>query len=239
MTNPIVDALEWDPDYPAASISALLTALMALQAEWDTKIPQLGQISRNGAVTEDDWLALIAQKDFDEDRADNTYLHFDNVNQEFEGEWANIFGEIQQGMGVVSDKTVAHVLTNRVSIVATTADVFNNVIVLPRSAKFDIYLPFMVNRTAGANNVTITLKIATVSVYSYDLVPTSGSWEPYYVVFHSAEYAAGSVTIEVEATVGATTTCEFADIAPLPNVTGTTPLGIVTPYLGYIEAIYQ
>lgn len=243
MTNPLIDALVWNPDNTSASIRALQTALMSLQTEWATKLPQLGQISRDGLVVEADWQSLILQNGLDADRADSSFLHFDNVNQEFEGQWANIYGEITQQAAVADSGKVErfslNVITNYRTIGTSLGSVVSQAVVLKRSAKLNIFLPVMVNRTAGANNITFTVRIGGVDQYSVVFAPTTGTWTPLFFHWIHTTLSPATVSVELSAICGAATTCDVADIAPLPNITGAAPNGIITPYLGYAEAIYQ
>lgn len=240
MTNPIIDALSWNPDNPAASIRALQTALTTLQTEWATKIPPLGQISRNGQVYESDWNV------FESDRDDATFLHFDNETPDFRGEWANILGVVRPVEGAMlpgfSEFTEVNVINNYISVVgafAVTTTIMTITIELKRDALFFIWFPLMVNRTVGAGTVTFLLEINGVSQYDMIVTPVSGSWELWYHPWISSLCNPGSYTIRLRVQIPAGTTVEFAQIAPLPNVVGTSPIGIITPSLAYVETIYQ
>jgi hypothetical protein len=235
MTNAIIDALTWNPDNPAASIRALQTALMSLQDEWADKIPPLGQISRNGQVFESDWNV------FESDRADATFLHFDNETPDFRGEWANIDGvvqpvesEIQPGK---SEFVSVGITSNRVLVTSTTATILTTTFTTTRPAKFFVFVPMLIDIISGTFTL-LNLRIDTVSLYSWAPVGISTVWKPWWVVAASGEYAAGSHTIDLRATTAGGST-EFGAIAPLPNVTSTTPLGVITPSLAYVEVIYQ
>jgi hypothetical protein len=244
MTNPIIDALAWDVNNPAASVRALQTALMALQDEWNNKVPITAQVSRNALVTEEDWQV------YDTTRQDSSFLHFDNVSQKFAGLWENIFGSIQFSRSVIdsglSEFHPVNILNNRVSITgaATTIILEPPSFIIPRSAKLFIYLPFLINRNSGSSDITLVLEINSVDYLTLVVTPTTGIWAPFTLYWLSDEYVVPpgvqvGIILRLKATVAAANVCEFADIAPLPNITGAIPLGIITPYLGYIEAIYS
>lgn len=236
MTNAIIDALEWDPDHPAASVRALQTALMSLQEEWNALIPPFGQISRNGLVYESDWNI------FESDRADATFLHFDHETPDFRNEWANIFGQLQSVNAPANSGRSkfysASVSSNRVALASTTGTVITVTFTLSRPAKLHIFFPIMINAISGSVTL-LNLKIDTVSLYSWvpQGIPT-GSWKYWYVIANSGEYAVGSHTVLLEATTAAGTG-EFAQLTPLPSTVSGTPAGIITPSLAYVEAIYQ
>lgn len=236
MTNATIDALTWNPDNPAESIRALQTALMSLQTEWAALIPPLGQISRNGLVYESDWNV------FESDREDAAFLHFDNETPNFRNEWSRIFDQLQSvNAPANSGRSKFYSVTvsgNRVAIASTTGTVITTTFTLSRPAKLHIFFPIMINAISGSVTL-LNLKIDTVSLYSWvpQGIPT-GSWKYWYVIANSGEYAVGSHTVLLEATT-AGGTGEFAQLAPLPNVVSGTPLGIITPSLAYVEAIYQ
>lgn len=248
MTNPIIDALTWDPDNPTKSVRALQTALMTLQDEWATKVPQLGQISRNGRVTEDDWQSLILQKGLDADRADNSYLHFDNINQEFEGKWANIFGEIQPQVSEVdsgkSERFAFHITNNYIAVSnGTRTTIMTISIDLARDAKLFLFTPFMIwDGISSTTTISLEIEVNAVNqrTVSAPAAHVDNVWEPWFFYWLTDTISAGTVTVElIFDSVSGIDDFVVGDIAPLPNVTGPTLLGVVTPYLGYIEVVYQ
>lgn len=235
MTNPIIDELSWNPDTPAASARALQTALMELQTEWATKIPPLGQINRNGQVYESDWNI------FESDRSDATFLHFDNETPDFRGEWANIDGVVQQVESEIqpgrSEFISVGITNSRVLVSSTTATILTTTFTHTRPAKFFVFIPMMIDIISGTLTA-LRLKIDGATIYTWSPTGITTVWKPWYVIAATAEYAAGARTILLEATTSGGNT-EFGQIAPLPNVTNATPLGVITPSLAHIEVIYQ
>ncbi len=233
MTNAVIDALSWNPDNPAASVRALQTALMTLQEEWAALIPPLGQISRNGRVYENDWNI------FEADRADATFLHFDNETPDFRGEWGNIDGIVQpiEAIARPGASELFPITFARTVFASTTGTVLTGTFTLTRPAKLYIYLPIMIDIISGSLS-SIALRLGGVTQFTWVPFGITTVWKPWYVAHLLDEQAAGTYTIDLRATtVGGST--EFSPLAPLPNVTNAVTLGVFTPTLAYVEAIYQ
>lgn len=240
MSNPLIDNLNWNPNNPAESWYALLNALTALQIEHAMKIPITAQISRSGRVTADDWGAV------DTSREDLSLLHFDNVNREFAGEWGNIVDEIapveakaQPGFSerfeftVDSDYYLYSGSATPVVLASTT-------ITLVQPAKLFIFFPFLTRYISGTNgSFSIDIEVDSVTSMDHTVLITNTVWNPLFLVWGTDVYSSGSHDIDLVITKSISSgQFEFANIAPLPNTVSSVPLGLVNPYLSYVEAIY-
>lgn len=266
MTNPIIDAIDWDLENPTASALLLQQQLVLLQAEWDTKISRALQLKAVGPKS------LASFQDLPNHRSNeiDSYLGFDPA-EEFVGDTLRyVRGELIPTLPFAGVGHRERIYLTQTSVLTPNAAVnttflYNNIsVTLPRPAFVRGYHPLIL-KSSGANPCSNLFRPQIDDAAIFSGAPTGGgagaerpgitfwplvmSTETFVIVEWETPtiIAEGAHTFRMDIIAGAFFggSLSAANVAPFFDIytsaveAGTMPTTYVQPPLSYLEFIYQ
>lgn len=265
MSNPIIDAIEWDIDNPGISALLLQRQLALLQAEWDEKIARSLDLRSVGLKS------LSSFNDLPNSRENEIdfYLGFDPSDEAIDTSLRYIRGQLTPTLPLAGSGHKERYYLSQTSVLtpnasADTVYLYNVTVTLPRPAWVRGYHPLIL-KSSGANACSNLFRPQIDGTAIYSDAATGGGagndrpgilfWplvlntESFMIVEWSSQdiVSAGSHTFRMDiiASGGLGGSVSAANVAPFFNIytsaieAGTMPTTYVQPPLSYLEFIYQ
>lgn len=265
MSNPIIDAINWDLANTEASALLLQGQLALLQAEWDTKISRALQLKSVGPKS------IASFQDLPNHRADEIdhYIGFDPAEEIVDSSLRYVRGELVATLPYAGTGHRERIYLTQTSVLTPNAAVnttflYNISATLPRPAFVRGFHPLIL-KSSGANACSNLFRPQIDGSAIFSGNPTGGSagdprpgitfWplvmttETFVIVEWETPdaIAAGAHTFRMDIIAGAFFggSLSAANVAPFFNIytsaieAGTMPTTYVQPPISYLEFIYQ
>lgn len=260
MTNPIIDAIDWDVQNTSASARLLQSQLTALQAEWDTKLSRFLQITSINSKS------LASFQSLPNHRSDpiDSYQGLNPATPEADYALRYVRGQLESvlpyaGIGHKERLYLEQTAVKVPNASPLTTYLYQETVTLPRPAYVRGVHPVIV-KGSGANGCNTVFRPlidgspvfpgtydADTNVTGIGLFPLVVSTESYFAVIWSTlePIDAGQHDIEMDLIASTPTGADSpANVAPFFNLytsaveAGTMPTTYVQPPVSYLEFIY-
>lgn len=264
MTNPIIDAINWDVNNPGASAILLKQQLALLQAEWDEKTSRILQLKSVGPKSISSFQDLLNHRNGEIDN----YLGFDPADELVDSNLRYVRGELVHALPYAGTGHKERIYLEQTSVLTPnlavdTTFLYTQTVSLPRPAFVRGFHPLILkSATAFACRNLFRPQIDGTAIYSGN--PTGGaagdarpgilfwplvmSTETFVIVEWATPDVvdAGSHTFRMDiisnnglgGSLSAANVAPFFDIYTSAIEVGTMPTTYVQPSLSYLEFIY-